>query len=639
MTFSGDLKRCTDPASPAVEGPDSTTYAKIVYSSNASYANSSPFNYIIPHSRHEQIFHMEANRTMATIDIAKILDSMSIDDKIAQLFLSGLCAEESLDEVRAHMEKDHFGGYSLSYNFARFIRGGSYHDCGIGKLVPIEKTAEWLHKVKELSWEIMGVPVICTLDQEGGMEESEFRRTPVVLTPNQMGIAAIGEEDEAYEAAYLSASQLKALGVDMLLGLCMDVNSNPENVEIAHRALGDLPEVVARLGVRIIHGYHDGGLFCTAKHFPGRGHAGGNAHADLDVLDMDRTHYNEVEFVPFKAAIDAGVDMVMLSHTIYPALGDNKLPASMSPVIIKDVLRKKLDFKGIVYTDDISMLAISKIWGVPTACAMAFEAGNDMILMKVNHELRPAVEATKKFIGEGKITEEQITASAEKVLRLKEKYGMFNRKPFDSAAVTNNVGTEKQLEVGRRLARKAVTALKNEDNIFPLDPQKYTTPLVIACRDRSVSVANDPERSHDMLVNNVQRFYPRARWMILDQAPTKDQIWEIEGQVKNADLVIFAVHTVRSGEASQGQYAKTIEAMEKACSFGKPVVAVVTGAPYVAALFPEAVKGIACSFSVTPPTFEAVVDLMCGKIQMHGKNPVQINDAMPRGHAAPIHIA
>ena len=135
---------------------------------------------------------------MTSVDFQTIINNMTLEQKIAQLFLSGICAEESLDQVRAYMEENHFGGYSLSYNFARFIRGGSYHPCGIGAFVPIEKTAEYLHAIKELSWEIMGIPAICTLDQEGGMEESEFRRSPTVLTPNQMGIAAINDPKEAY---------------------------------------------------------------------------------------------------------------------------------------------------------------------------------------------------------------------------------------------------------------------------------------------------------------------------------------------------------------------------------------------------------------------------------------------------------
>ena len=573
---------------------------------------------------------------MTDVDIGKLIDGMTIEQKIAQLFLSGICAEESLDQVRAYMEENHFGGYSLSYNFARFIRGGSYHPCGIGKFVPIEETAEYLHRVKELSWEIMGVPTICTLDQEGGMEESEFRRSPVVLTPNQMGIAAIGDPEEAYAAGYLSASQLKAIGVDMLLGACMDVNSNPQNVEIAHRALGDVPQTVAELGVRVITAYMDAGLFCTAKHFPGRGHAGGNAHADLDVLEMDRKHYDEVEFVPFRAAIEAGVEMVMLSHTIYPALGDDKLPASMSPVIVKDVLRKQLGFEGIVYTDDISMLAISKIWGVPTACAMAFEAGNDMILMKVNHELTPAVEETKRFLREGRLTEEQVTAAVEKVLTLKQKYDMFERKPFDPDAVTAAVGTPKQVATGRRLAQKSVIALKNADDIFPLVPGAYKSPLVISPRSRSVCVANDRERSHDMLLKSVQRHFPGAFGTVIDQAPTQDQVYELEGLVKHSDLVIFGLWAVRSGEAAQGQEAPLLTTLKAALSYGRPVVVVISGAPYVAASLPDEVRGILCSFGLTPMTLEAVIDLATGTIPAHGSNPVEISKAMPRGFRADI---
>jgi len=573
---------------------------------------------------------------MADVDISKLIDGMTLEQKIAQLFLSGIVAEESLDQVRAYMEENHFGGYSLSYNFARFIRGGSYHPCGIGKLVPIDETAEFLHGVKELSWEIMGVPVICTLDQEGGMEESEFRRSPTVLTPNQMGVAAIGEPAEAHAAALLSASQLKAIGVDMLLGACFDVNSNPKNPEIAHRALGDDPRTVAELGVQVIKGYMDAGLFCTAKHFPGRGHAEGNAHADLDVLDMDRKHFDEIEFVPFRAAIEAGVEMVMLSHTIYPALGDGELPASMSPVIIQDVLRKDLGFDGLVYTDDMSMLAISNRWGVPTACAMAFEAGNDMILMKVNKELTPSVQETVRFVREGRLAEERITDSVRRVLEVKRKYGMFDRKPLDRERVRNSVGTAEQIETGRRLARKAVLCLKNDGDLLPLDPARFQAPLVVAQRSRSVCVANDPDRSHDMLLNNVRRHLPAARGMIVDQAPTLDQVYELEGRVKNSDLVIFMLAAVRSGEAAVGQSSPVLDALDKVVSHGKPVVAIITGAPYLAAQLPNPVQAIACSFSISPLTLEAVVDLIAGKIPSHGRLPVHINSTMPRGFTVPM---
>ena len=576
---------------------------------------------------------------MADADVARLIDGMTLEQKIAQLFLSGIVAEESLEQVRAYMEENHFGGYSLSYNFARFIRGGSYHPCGIGQYVPIDVTAEFLHSVKELSWEIMGVPAICTLDQEGGMEESEFRRSPVVLTPNQMGVAAIGDPEEACATGYLSACQLKAIGVDMLLGACLDVNSNPRNPEIAHRALGDDPATVAKLGARVIQAYMDAGLFCTAKHFPGRGHAEVNVHADFDVLDMPREHFDDVEFPPFRAAIDAGVEMVMLSHSIYPALGDAELPASLSPAIIRDVLRGELGFEGVVYTDDLSMLAISNRWGVPTACAMAFAAGNDMILMKVNHELTPAVKETVRFIRQGRLSEERITDSVRKVLDLKRRYGMFDRRPFDRRRVLDNVGTPEQVEVGRRLARKAVLCLKNAGELLPLDPARFRAPLVVAQRSCSICVANDRNRSHDMLLAGVRRYFPHAWGTVIDQAPTLDQTFELQGLAKNANVVVFMLAAVRSGEAAVGQEAPVIDALRKVVAVGKPVVALITGAPYLAAELPDEVRAVVCCFGISPLTIEAVVDLMAGKIPSHGRLPVHVNEAMPRGFRVDVRHA
>jgi beta-N-acetylhexosaminidase len=353
------------------------------------------------------------------------------------------------------------------------------------------------------------------------------------------------------------------------------------------------------------------------------------------VLDMPREHFDTVEFPPFRAAIDAGVEMVMLSHTIYPNLGDDALPASMSPVIIRDVLRGELGFAGVVYTDDISMLAISNRWGVPTACAMAFEAGNDMILMKVNHELTPAVRETVRFVREGRIAEEQITASVRKVLDLKRRHGMFERKPFDRQHVLDSVAAPEQVEAGRRLARKAVLCLKNAGELLPLDPARFEAPLVVAARSRSVCVSNDPRRSHDMLLNSVRRHLPGAFGTVIDMAPTRDQVYELGGLVKNADLVIFMLAAVRSGEAATGQESPVLDALGKVVAGGKPAIVLLTGAPYVAAQLPDAVAAVVCCFGISPLTIDAAVDLMAGEIPSVGRLPVHISAALPRG----FHVA
>ena len=576
---------------------------------------------------------------MAEVDVKKIIDGMTIEEKIGQFFLGSVAGGESLDQVKRNMEKLRFGGFSFSYIFERFIRGGSYIPCGISRKVPIVETAEFLHEIKKAAFDIIGVPVIPACDQEGGMEESLYRRDNVVLTPSQMGMGAAGTPADAYAAGTIAANQLKAIGMDMFLGPCMDVNSNPKNPEIAHRSFGDQPEFVAEMGEQVIKAYMEQGIITTAKHFPGRGNSEQNAHSDLDVLDMEREHFEEIEFVPFRRAIAAGVETVMLAHTIYPGLGEDKLPASFSPTIIQDVLRGDLGFEGIVYPDDITMLAISNNYEIPTACAMCVEAGCDMILMKVNKLIGPAIEAIKKLVTDGRITEERINESAERILRLKVKYGLFERPELDREKVLSAVGSEEHVEAGRKLARRAVLALKNNRDIFPLRADQYTNPLVIVPRDLSVVVSNDPLRSHDMLARSLRRYFPDTLHTVIDQPPNEHQRYEVEGLIKNADLVIYCIYALVSAEGQKDSADPMLDFLDFVVDQGKPVVVILSGAPYAGARVNEKVRGIACSFSITPLTLEAVVDLMAGKIPPHGKLSVHISDAMPRGFAAAIEPA
>jgi beta-N-acetylhexosaminidase len=502
--------------------------------------------------------------------------------------------------------------------------------------VPIEETAEFIHAVKRASLDIIGVPVIATGDQEGGMEESLYRRDPVVLTTTQMGMGASGDPKDAYEAAALTAAQWKAIGMDMFLGPCVDVNSNPKNPEIAHRAFSDLPDVVATMGEQVIRAYKDNGVITTAKHFPGRGNSERNAHADLDVLDMPREHFDRIELAPYRRAIAAGVEMVMCAHTIYPTLGDDKLPASFSPTIIQKVLREDLGFTGIVYPDDITMLGISNHWEIPVACAMCIEAGCDMILMKVNELIPAAIKEIAGRVRSGRITEERINESVERIMDLKSRYGLFDPPEFPKEKFQASVGTSEQIETGARLARRAVCALKNDGPLFPLDPGRYEKPLVIVPRDLTVVVANDPERSHDMLARSFRRYWPEALNMVIDRPPNEHQRYEVEGLVKNADLIVYGLFAIMGSEGKAEGADPMIEFLRFMADLGKPVAVVVTGAPYVAETFYDDVPGIVCSWSINPLAFDAAVDLMAGKIPPHGRLPVEVSERLPRGFAAEI---
>ncbi len=573
---------------------------------------------------------------MAPVDVKKIIDGLTLRQKIAQFFLGNVAAEETLDQAREYIETLRYGGFSFSYHFARFIRGGNYIPCGIAPTIPIEETIEYLHEIKKMAMDIIGIPLIMTCDQEGGMEESEFRRSNVVLTPSQMGVGAAGTLEDAYSAAHISSAQLKAIGIDMFLGPCVDVNSNPKNPEIAHRSFGDDPEFVAERIEQVIKAYKANGIITTAKHFPGRGNSEKNAHADLDVLNMNRKHYDEVEFVPFRRAIAAGVEMIMLAHTIYPGLGDDKLPASFSPTIINKVLREDLGFDGVVYTDDMTMLGISNHYEIPTACANSIEAGCDMILMKVNQQIPPAIDEIVRRVGEGIIPEKQIDDSLERILDMKARFGLFDVPELDVDKAMTIVGSDEMEQAGRKLAQRATLALRNDDDIFPLKPEQYKNPLVIVPRNLSVVVSNDVNRSHDMLANSMRRYFPETVYTVIDQPTNEHQYYEVEGMIKNCDLVVFGLYAIRSAEGTKDAAKPILELIEFVADQGKPVAVVMSGAPFMAERISEKVKGIACSFSVSPLTLDAVVDLMAGKIEQNAKLPVYINDQMPKGFSAAV---
>ncbi len=573
---------------------------------------------------------------MATVDVKKIIGGLTLKQKIAQFFLGSVAGAETLDQAREHIETLRYGGFSFSYHFARFIRGGNYIPCGIAPTIPIEETIEYLHEIKKMAMDIIGIPLIMTCDQEGGMEESEFRRSNVVLTPSQMGVGAAGTLEDAYSAAHISSAQLKAIGIDMFLGPCVDVNSNPKNPEIAHRSFGDDPEFVAERIEQVIKAYKANGIITTAKHFPGRGNSEKNAHADLDVLDMDRKHFDEVEFVPFRRAIAAGVEMIMLAHTIYPGLGDDKLPASFSPTIINKVLREDLGFDGVVYTDDMTMLGISNYYGIPTACANSIEAGCDMILMKVNQQIPPAIDEIVRRVGEGIIPEKQIDDSLERILDMKARFGLFDVPELDVDKAMTIVGSDEMEQAGRKLAQRATLALRNDDDIFPLKPEQYNNPLVIVPRNLSVVVSNDVNRSHDMLANSMRRYFPETVYTVIDQPTNEHQYYEVEGMIKNCDLVVFGLYAIRSAEGAKDAAKPILELIEFVANQGKPVAVVMSGAPFLAERISEKVRGIACSFSVSPLTLDAVVDLMAGKIEQNATLPVHINDQMPKGFSAAV---
>ena len=202
-----------------------------------------------------------------------------------------------------------------------------------------------------------------------------------------------------------------------------DVKTNAYNTEIGDRSFGSNPEVVAKLVKQVVYGIQDQGISATLKHFPGHGSTAEDSHekpvnADSDLLDL-----RSKEFKPFQAGIDAGADFVMVSHISISKVTENTVPASMSKIVIQSMLRKELGFEGIVITDAMDMGAVTRKYEPGEAAVNCVKAGVDIVLMST--DLEKAYEAVMDAVKKGKISEEQINESVQRVMQIKIKRGII----------------------------------------------------------------------------------------------------------------------------------------------------------------------------------------------------------------------
>jgi len=321
------------------------------------------------------------------------------------------------------------------------------------------------------------VPLLVTADFENGgpgMRLSGIFALPSLLPqgggtdfPPTMAFGAIGDERFAYEYGRITAEEARAVGVHVLFAPVLDVNSNPDNPVIATRSFGADPALVARLGAAFIRGARAGGALTTAKHFPGHGDTDVDSHLGLPVIQADRARLDSVELVPFRRAIAEGVDAVMTAHVSLPRiLGPDAPPATLSPRILTGLLRRELGFRGILFTDALTMRAIADGYGVGESAVRALEAGADVILSP--KDVRTAVDAVVAAVGDGRLSSERIAVSARRLLVVKARLGLHRTRSVSLARVPEAVGTGAHLAFADSAATRSITLARDRDGLVPL---------------------------------------------------------------------------------------------------------------------------------------------------------------------------
>ncbi len=262
------------------------------------------------------------------------------------------------------------------------------------------------------------------VDEEGGSVARVGKNSSMGTTafPDMKEIGDSGDTNEAYQVGSVIGSEIAELGFNLDFAPVADVDSNPDNPVIGDRSFSSDADVAAAMVTAAVEGFRDSGMLCTLKHFPGHGDTATDSHEGYTELDKSLEELWEVELVPFQAGIAAGAEFVMVGHISVPQVTGDDTPASLSGTML-DILREDLSFDGLIITDSMQMEAITDRYSSGEAAVLAVQAGVDVILMPGN--LQEAVNGILDAVQQGRITEERIAESAERILATKLRAGIL----------------------------------------------------------------------------------------------------------------------------------------------------------------------------------------------------------------------
>jgi beta-N-acetylhexosaminidase len=524
------------------------------------------------------------------------LRSLSLRERIGQLIVTAASSEymnlsgERFAEVRKQIEQNKVGGI--------IIRGGSPND-----------VAALTNEMQRLS----KLPLLIAADYERGLRMQMKNGTP--FTTN-MGVGAAGDPQAAYVQGRIIAEEMRAMGVNWLYAPVADINNNPDNPVINIRSFGEDPARVAAFVAAAVRGVKDGGALATVKHFPGHGDTATDSHIGLATIKVARKRLDDVELVPFKAAIAAGVDSVMTAHVAVPEITGDNMPSTLSSKITTDLLRRELGFNGIVVTDSLAMGAITKGFPGGEAAVRAIKAGADVALLTPDPKL--AIDALEQAVKKGELTESRIDESVRRLLHAKYRLGLVKQRFVDPQAVNRLVEKPENLREAQHVAERSITLLRNEGGVLPLDVRRADRALFV------VVAADDDEEEGRTFVPEVQRRAKNAHVIRADSRTTAGEYNEILAQAAKAETIIIAPFVKRA--ALKGTVAlpdTQADFVRKLVATGKPVAVIGFGSPYLVRQFDRA-PVYATAYAIEDVAQAAGVRALFGEVPIQGRLPVRV---------------
>lgn len=382
-------------------------------------------------------------------------NSLSQDEKLGQLFIIALYtnkSEDFINNVKNIVEKDKIGGLILMQD---------------DPVREINLVNEFQQKAK--------VPMLVGMDAEWGLYQ---RISFAHKFPWAMTLGAVQDKKIVYELAQKIAEDCKKMGVNWDFAPVVDVNTNPNNPIIGNRSFGSEVPNVIHSALNYANGLQDSGILGAIKHFPGHGDTDTDSHLDLPVVSHNISRLNSTELAPFKALMNKGIGGVMVAHLYVPALEPEKgIPASISKNIVTGLLKEKLGYKGLIITDALNMNAVASRYKAGELDALAFKAGNDIMLF--SQDVSTGKKLIQQAIDRGEIPQSRVEESVKKILLTKYFLGLNEFKPINPDNIKTDINNDSHKVIAQKVYSNALTLLKNDKKLLPLNCKEtvYYVPL------------------------------------------------------------------------------------------------------------------------------------------------------------------
>jgi beta-N-acetylhexosaminidase len=397
--------------------------------------------------------------------IQSLLKSLTLEEKVGQLFLLAF-AGNNLNPITPLIVDYGLGGCYLSQENASNPEEAKELTQSLQKLT--QKTS-------------YQIPLILGVDHEGTWGVL----APYSTTgPGNLALGAAGKPELTHKIYNIFGKEMLSFGFNAIFAPCADCNSNPQNAIIGMRSFGEYPNRVADQVVAAVKGANTSGIITTLKHFPGHGDTSLDSHRSLPTVNKNFRQLEQEDLYPFQRGIDAGVDMVMTSHILFPQI-DSTNPATMSPWIMNHLLREKMGFKGVALTDSMNMGAIKKNYHSDEAAIKAIQAGVDMIMLAEEHydhdssiyikQHMTLIQSVIQAVKSGRITPERLDEASGRILTLK-----FNKGIFSALSKMSDLkpqfGLSDHVSVALEAASSAITILRDRSQLWPIN---LNQPLII----------------------------------------------------------------------------------------------------------------------------------------------------------------